>query len=112
MATGTYLKGRIIIGEHTYSGGPNGQRPAMRFSESLAAAGIRLMRFKTGTPARVDARTLDYSKMQLQPGVTEAPEASYVTNERDIAILPHVPDKEIAFSLAHKIGRASCRERV
>ncbi|MDY3298435.1 FAD-dependent oxidoreductase, partial [Selenomonas sp.] len=38
MATGTYLKGRIIIGEHTYSGGPNGQRPAMRFSESLAAA--------------------------------------------------------------------------
>lgn len=80
MATGTYLKGRIIIGEHTYSGGPNGQRPAMRFSESLAAAGIRLMRFKTGTPARVDARTLDYSKMQLQPGDEEARNFSFMSD--------------------------------
>ena len=80
MATGTYLKGRIIIGEHTYSGGPNGQRPAMRFSESLAAAGIRLMRFKTGTPARVDARTLDYSKMQLQPGDEEARNFSFLSD--------------------------------
>ncbi|MCI6086265.1 MAG: tRNA uridine-5-carboxymethylaminomethyl(34) synthesis enzyme MnmG [Selenomonas sp.] len=80
MATGTYLKGRIIIGEHTYSGGPNGQRPAMRFSESLAAAGIRLMRFKTGTPARVDARTLDYGKMQLQPGDEEARNFSFLSD--------------------------------
>ncbi len=80
MATGTYLKGRIIIGEHTYSGGPNGQRPAMKFSESLAAAGIRLMRFKTGTPARVDARTLDYSKMQLQPGDEEARNFSFMSD--------------------------------
>ena len=48
MATGTYLKGRIIVGEHTYSGGPNGQRPAMKFSDLLKAAGIRLMRFQDG----------------------------------------------------------------
>lgn len=68
MATGTYLRGRIIVGEHTYTGGPNGQRAALRFSDSLREAGVRLMRFKTGTPARVDARTLDYDKMEKQPG--------------------------------------------
>jgi len=88
MATGTYLKGRIIIGEHTYSGGPNGQRPAMKFSESLAKAGIRLMRFKTGTPARVDARTLDYDKMQLQPGDEEARNFSFMS---DITTREQVP---------------------
>jgi len=88
MATGTYLKGRIIIGEHTYSGGPNGQRPAMRFSESLAKAGVRLMRFKTGTPARVDARTLDYDKMQLQPGDEEARNFSFMS---DITTREQVP---------------------
>ncbi|WP_443869010.1 tRNA uridine-5-carboxymethylaminomethyl(34) synthesis enzyme MnmG, partial [Mitsuokella multacida] len=82
MATGTYLKGRIIVGEHTYSGGPNGQRPAMKFSDSLKAAGIRLMRFKTGTPARVDARTLDYDKMQIQPGDEEARNFSFMSDER------------------------------
>ena len=82
MATGTYLRGRIIIGEHTYSGGPNGQRPAMRFSASLAEAGVRLMRFKTGTPARVDARTLDYEKMELQPGDEEARSFSFMSDVR------------------------------
>ena len=82
MATGTYLRGRIIIGEHTYSGGPNGQRPAMRFSASLAEAGVRLMRFKTGTPARVDARTLDYEKMELQPGDEEARNFSFMSDVR------------------------------
>ena len=88
MATGTYLRGRIIIGEHTYSGGPNGQRPAMKFSDSLTAAGIRLMRFKTGTPARVDARTLDYDKMQLQPGDDEARNFSFMS---DITTREQVP---------------------
>lgn len=68
IATGTYLRGRVIIGEHTYEGGPNGQRAALKLSESLLRAGLKLMRFKTGTPARVDGRTLDFEKMQLQPG--------------------------------------------
>ena len=80
MATGTYLKGRIIIGEHTYTGGPNGQRAAMKFSESLLANGVKLMRFKTGTPARVDARTLDYDKMQLQPGDEETRNFSFMSD--------------------------------
>ena len=81
MATGTYLKGRIIIGEHTYTGGPNGQRAALKFSESLVKAGIKLMRFKTGTPARVDARTIDYSKMEIQPGDGECRNFSFMSDE-------------------------------
>lgn len=80
MATGTYLKGRVIIGEHTYTGGPNGQRAAMKFSDSLTEAGIKLMRFKTGTPARVDARTLDYAKMEIQPGDTERRNFSFMSD--------------------------------
>lgn len=82
LATGTYLKGRIIIGETMYDGGPNGQRAAMELSRSLLEAGIRLMRFKTGTPARVDGRTLDYSKMQLQPGDEECRNFSFMSEER------------------------------
>ena len=88
MATGTYLRGRIIIGEHTYSGGPNGQRPALAFSESLKAAGVRLMRFKTGTPARVDGRTLDYDKMEIQPGDTEARNFSFMSEEKTREQIP------------------------
>ena len=82
LATGTYLKGRIILGEKTYEGGPNGQRAARKLSESLAENGIRLMRFKTGTPARVDARTLDYSKMSLQPGDEECRNFSFMSDVR------------------------------
>ena len=82
LATGTYLKGRIILGEKTYEGGPNGQRAARKLSESLAKNGIRLMRFKTGTPARVDARTLDYSKMSLQPGDEECRNFSFMSDVR------------------------------
>lgn len=81
MATGTYLKGRIIIGEHTYTGGPAGQRAAMKFSDSLAEAGVKLMRFKTGTPARVDARTLDYDKMEIQPSDEECRNFSFMSDE-------------------------------
>ncbi len=80
LATGTYLKGQIIIGLHTYSGGPNGQRSAEKLSQSLLDAGIKLMRFKTGTPARVDARTLDYDKMEIQPGNDEARNFSFMSD--------------------------------
>ncbi len=88
MATGTYLKGSIIIGENTHQGGPNGQRSAEKFSQSLLDAGIKLMRFKTGTPARVDSRSLDYSKMQLQPGDEEARNFSFMS---DVATREQVP---------------------
>lgn len=68
LATGTYLKGKIIIGNCTYAGGPMGQRSAEDLSSSLVAAGLKLMRFKTGTPARVDRRTLRLHEMSEQKG--------------------------------------------
>ncbi len=68
LTTGTYLKGRIILGDVSYSGGPDGLFPANRLSDSLREKGIELMRFKTGTPARLNRKTLDFSKMSEQPG--------------------------------------------
>lgn len=68
LTTGTYLKSKIIIGDVIYSGGPNGLFPANELSENLLENGIVLRRFKTGTPARVNRKTLDFSKMSEQPG--------------------------------------------
>jgi len=68
LCTGTYLKGKILIGDYSYSGGPNGQRTAECLSQSLLDHGIELMRFKTGTPARVDKRSLHPEKMEVQEG--------------------------------------------
>lgn len=68
LTTGTYLKGKIHIGDVSYSGGPDGMFPANKLSDSLRQKGITLMRFKTGTPARINRNTIDFSKMQEQPG--------------------------------------------
>ncbi|MBQ7883633.1 MAG: tRNA uridine-5-carboxymethylaminomethyl(34) synthesis enzyme MnmG [Phascolarctobacterium sp.] len=68
LATGTYLRGRIVYGQVNYECGPNGLRSATKLSGSLLEHGVELMRFKTGTPARIDARSLDYSKMEVQNG--------------------------------------------
>lgn len=80
LASGTYLKGRIIIGENTYNGGPNGQRAAIKLSSCLLKADVELMRFKTGTPARVDRRSLDFSKMIIQPGDDEVHNFSFMSD--------------------------------
>ena len=68
LATGTYLKGRVIIGEYAEDCGPNGQRSAKLLSGNMAERGLKILRFKTGTPARVDRRTVDFSKMSRQDG--------------------------------------------
>lgn len=68
LATGTFLKGKIIIGDISYSGGPDGLFPANKLSDSLSAQGISLLRFKTGTPPRLNRRSVDFSKMEEQPG--------------------------------------------
>ena len=81
LATGTYLRGRIILGETVYDSGPNGQRPAMVLSESLRAIGLKLMRFKTGTPARIDRRSIDFAKTSMQEGDPSAPAFSFLTEE-------------------------------
>ena len=79
LATGTYLRGRIVYGTVNYASGPNGLRSALKLSASLEACGVELMRFKTGTPARVDGRSLDYSKMQIQEGDPETRNFSYIS---------------------------------
>ena len=68
LATGTYLKGKIVIGEYSEECGPNGQRSAKLLSDDLKQHGFKIERFKTGTPARVDKRTVDFSKMSQQDG--------------------------------------------
>ena len=88
LASGTYLRGKIIIGETAYSGGPSGQRSAENLSASLQEAGIELMRFKTGTPARVDRRTLDFSQMLIQPGDEAVHNFSFMS---DVSTREQVP---------------------
>ncbi len=68
IATGTYLKGRVIVGDVSYESGPDGVFPANGLSACLKARGIPLMRFKTGTPARINKNSIDFSKMQPQEG--------------------------------------------
>ena len=68
VATGTYLKGKIFIGENSFESGPDGVFPSNKLSEVLEKAGIKLQRFKTGTPARVNKNSIDFSKMEIQLG--------------------------------------------
>ena len=68
IATGVYLNSRTITGEHIQESGPNGFAPATRLTASLLALGFRVRRFKTGTPARLDGRTVDYSRLTVQEG--------------------------------------------
>ena len=81
LTTGTYLKGRIVIGDISYSGGPDGLFPANRLSDSLKEKKIELYRFKTGTPARLNRRSLDFSKMTEQLGDDRIVPFSFETEE-------------------------------
>ncbi len=88
LATGTYLRGRIVYGQVNYECGPNGLRSAQKLSASLLENGVELMRFKTGTPARIDARSLDYSRMEPQYGDEEVRNFSFIS---DIKTREQVP---------------------
>lgn len=81
LATGTYLKGKIIIGDISYSGGPSGLYPANDLSQSLIDLGITLRRFKTGTPARINKRSVDFSKMIEQKGDDKIIPFSFMNRE-------------------------------
>jgi tRNA uridine 5-carboxymethylaminomethyl modification enzyme len=83
LTTGTYLKSKIIIGEVVYNGGPNGLFPANELSNSLINNGILLKRFKTGTPARVNRKSLDFSKMAEQLGDERITPFSFLTHNLD-----------------------------
>ncbi|ADU95930.1 tRNA uridine-5-carboxymethylaminomethyl(34) synthesis enzyme MnmG [Geobacillus sp. Y412MC52] len=81
ITTGTFLRGEIIIGDIKYSSGPNNQQPSIKLSEHLEELGFELVRFKTGTPPRVNSRTIDYSKTEIQPGDKEPRAFSYETTK-------------------------------
>ena len=84
IASGTYLDGRIIAGEFVQSSGPDGLAAAMNLGNRLRELGLELRRFKTGTPPRVNARTVDFSKMELQEGDEEIEAFSFSTDERSL----------------------------
>ncbi|MCJ8174341.1 tRNA uridine-5-carboxymethylaminomethyl(34) synthesis enzyme MnmG [Clostridium botulinum] len=83
LCTGTYLKGKIIIGDIIYSSGPSGLYPSNDLSQSLLDLGINLRRFKTGTPARINKRSVDFSKMIEQPGDKKIVPFSFIHNKLD-----------------------------
>ena len=109
VATGTYLKGKVIIGEVSYESGPDGVFPANDLSQSLLDLGIELRRFKTGTPARINAKTIDFSKMEEQVGDKEIIPFSFenednkeIANKKQISCFLTYTNEE-----THKIIRAN-----
>jgi len=79
LTTGTYLRGKVIMGELAYESGPNNQQPSIKLAENLREHGFDLVRFKTGTPPRVHRDTIDFSKTEIQPGDSKPKFFSYET---------------------------------
>lgn len=84
LATGTYLKARCIYGDISNETGPNGLQSATHLTDSLKELGIEMFRFKTGTPARVDKRSIDFSKMQEQKGDERVVPFSFTTDPESV----------------------------
>ena len=83
VATGTYLKGKIFIGEYSKESGPDGVAAANKLSDCLKRLGINLVRFKTGTPARINRRSIDFSKMEVQKGDKDVEAFSFEDEPKD-----------------------------
>ncbi|MCM3762792.1 tRNA uridine-5-carboxymethylaminomethyl(34) synthesis enzyme MnmG [Alkalihalobacillus oceani] len=81
ITTGTYLRGKIILGELAYESGPNNMQPSVQLSYHLQELGFDMVRFKTGTPPRVNGSTIDYSQTEIQPGDDEPRAFSYETTK-------------------------------
>jgi tRNA uridine 5-carboxymethylaminomethyl modification enzyme len=88
VTTGTYLRGKIIMGELMYESGPNNQQPSIKLSASLKEHGLELIRFKTGTPPRVHKDSIDFSKTEIQPGDEKPKFFSHETKSSDIEQIP------------------------
>lgn len=88
LTTGTYLRGKVIMGELTYESGPNNQQPSVKLSENLRGLGFELVRFKTGTPPRVHKDSIDFSKTEIQPGDEKPKFFSFETKSSDNEQLP------------------------
>ncbi|MCT1901746.1 tRNA uridine-5-carboxymethylaminomethyl(34) synthesis enzyme MnmG [Oceanobacillus sojae] len=81
VTTGTFMRGKVLMGDLEYESGPNNQRVSIKLSENLEELGFNLTRFKTGTPPRVNSHTIDYSKTEIQPGDENPKSFSYETTE-------------------------------
>lgn len=81
ITTGTFMRGKVLMGDVEYESGPNNQRVSIKLSEHLEELGLDLIRFKTGTPPRVNSRSIDYSKTEIQPGDDKNQGFSYETTE-------------------------------
>ncbi|MGV2788225.1 tRNA uridine-5-carboxymethylaminomethyl(34) synthesis enzyme MnmG, partial [Clostridium perfringens] len=88
LTTGTYLRGKVIMGELMYESGPNNQQPSVKLAHNLRELGFDLVRFKTGTPPRVHKDTIDFSKTEIQPGDEKPKFFSYETKSSDNEQLP------------------------
>ena len=88
VATGTYLKGKIFIGESSWESGPDGVFPANKLSECLKKLNIRIQRFKTGTPARINKKSIDFSKMEVQNGDEDVELFSFEDKTIDVEQVP------------------------
>ena len=88
LTTGTFINGRLVVGDKTQPGGRAGEGPALGISDSLRALGLEVRRFKTGTPPRIDARTIDFSKTEPQPGSRVPLYFSHDTTAREDVQLP------------------------
>ena len=109
LATGTYLESAIFIGEGVYSSGPDGLMPAKGLSKSLSDIGIRIMRFKTGTPARVHRRSIDFSVLEEQPGEEVITPFSSLTDAEELNAREQIPCHIVyTNSETHRILRENC----
>ena len=88
LTTGTFINGRLVVGDKTQPGGRAGEGPALGISDSLRALGLEVSRFKTGTPPRIDARTIDFSRTEPQPGSRVPLYFSHDTTAREDVQLP------------------------
>lgn len=88
VTTGTFLRGEIILGNMKYSSGPNHQLPSVTLADNLRGLGFEVVRFKTGTPPRVNAKTIDYDKTEIQPGDDVGRAFSFDTTEYILDQLP------------------------
>ena len=91
VAAGTFLESRIFVGDKSYPSGPDGMTASHGLSASLASLGIELMRFKTGTPARVSRRSIDFTRLEEQLGEEEVTPYSVMSGERDAAEVNLLP---------------------
>lgn len=102
VCTGTFLNGRILMGELSYLSGPHGLKPSLALSNSLKELGLDLLRFKTGTPARIHRRSIDFSKVEVQKGDQQIIPFSFLNSDKE-----YDPNKQMDCYLTYTTEKTS-----